>query len=523
MLMCSKHITAHSRLVMLDLISFVVLLALCLPCVHYFSKARTRRRLPLPPGPKPWPIFGNIFDLPKDKPWVTYREWSSDLIYLDLPQQPTVILNTSQAILDLMEGRSKLYADKPPMVMDELLNWDWNFAFMPYGSEWRATRRTFHQHFNQQAAQKYHPIQTREIRVFLKRVIAMSNENKILDSGVVSQTFAATILDIVYGMRIHDFSDEFVSLSRKAVECLVISRLPGVFWVEYFPWLRHLPSWLPFSSARRFAAQYRHLVDTAHHKAFDALQDTATNKAAAPSVATTLIHDLRNQPQDTEHYKQSERAARDATGVAYAAAVDTQYGVMLHFFLAMVAYPDVQKRAQEDLDFFVGPGRLPTFEDSASLPFIQAILLEVLRWHPIVPLGLPHRAFEDDEYRGYSIPAGTIVMANTWAMLHDPKDYPDPEAFNPDRFMRDGALNPEVRSPVAAFGYGRRICPGRHLATESLALMIASILHVFNVEPTEDDVSTGTTTGLFSYPEKIPCRLVPRSQAAVDLINAESS
>ncbi|KAJ3534316.1 hypothetical protein NM688_g7153 [Phlebia brevispora] len=281
---------------MLDLTSWIVLLALCLSSVLYLSKDRTRRRLPLPPGPKPWPIFGNIFDLPKDKPWVTYPSHlfplvGSDFIYLNLPHQPAIILNTSQAILDLMEGRSKLYADKPAMVMDELLGWEWNFAFMPYGSEWRATRRTFHQHFNQRAVQEYHPVQAREIRVFLRRVIAMSNGNKPLDSGVVSQTFAASILDIVYGMRIHDFSDEFVSLSRKAVECLVISRLPGVFWVEYFPWLRHLPSWLPFSSARRFARQYRDFVDAAHHKAFNALQN---NAAAAPSVATKLIRDLRN-------------------------------------------------------------------------------------------------------------------------------------------------------------------------------------------------------------------------------------
>lgn len=77
----------------------------------------------------------------------------------------------------------------------------------------------------------------------------------------------------------------------------------------------------------------------------------------------------------------------------------------------MGMYPQVQRKAQEELDFVVGPDRLPTFEDKGSLPYIEAIILECLRWMPVLPLGVPHRVLIEDEYRGYRIPKGTIIMA----------------------------------------------------------------------------------------------------------------
>lgn len=83
---------------------------------------------------------------------------------------------------------------------------------------------------------------------------------------------------------------------------------------------------------------------------------------------------------------------------------------MSTFFLAMVCTPDVQGKAQQELDSVVGMERLPTIEDMESLPYIQAILLEVARWMPALPMALPHRVLEDDEYKGYTIPRGALVM-----------------------------------------------------------------------------------------------------------------
>jgi cytochrome P450 len=127
------------------------------------------------------------------------------------------------------------------------------------------------------------------------------------------------------------------------------------------------------------------------------------------------------------------------------------------FFLAMVLNPKAMKKAQEELDRVVGKGELPDFSHKDNLPYIDALIKEVLRWSPPLPIALPNKAMKDDVYRGHFIPAGAIVIQNVWAVCRDPKIYPDPETFNPDRFLKDGKINPLVFNPEdRIFGTGRR-------------------------------------------------------------------
>ncbi|KAJ8079595.1 hypothetical protein PM082_011182 [Marasmius tenuissimus] len=96
---------------------------------------------------------------------------------------------------------------------------------------------------------------------------------------------------------------------------------------------------------------------------------------------------------------------------------------------------------------------------------------EIFRWQPAIPICVPHRSDKEDVYRGYRIPAGSIVLANIWYIISTTKSvYPDPFSFKPERFLTpDGKLNPDVQDPTQAFfGFGKRICPGRHMAQASV-------------------------------------------------------
>ena len=127
------------------------------------------------------------------------------------------------------------------------------------------------------------------------------------------------------------------------------------------------------------------------------------------------------------------------------------------FFLAMIFNPKAMKKAQEELDRVVGKGELPGFAHRGDLPYIDALIKEVLRWNPPVPSGVPVRAMQDDVYRGCFIPAGATVIGNVWAICQNPDVYPDPKSFNPDRFLKDGKINPLVLDPEdRIFGAGRR-------------------------------------------------------------------
>lgn len=135
---------------------------------------------------------------------------------------------------------------------------------------------------------------------------------------------------------------------------------------------------------------------------------------------------------------------------------------MCSFILAMALHPQIQKTAQKALDVSLG-GRLPDFSDYGNTPYIEALINEVLRWNPVAPVGIFHATSQDDAYRRYVIPKGSVVVPNIWAVLHDPEVYgAHPERFRPERFLTpEGAMNPKVPDTDAAFGYGRRICPGR--------------------------------------------------------------
>ena len=176
-----------------------------------------------------------------------------------------------------------------------------------------------------------------------------------------------------------------------------------------------------------------------------------------------------------------------------AAGSETTSTTLMWWALAMVAFPQVQRRAQAELDAVVGRTRLPTFADASHLPYVRAVIKEVLRWRPAVPLGVPHKATEDNWYDGMLIPKGATCVANVWQCNHDRAIFgDDADEFRPERHLDDkGELSP---GPVetnqeghSTFGFGRRICVGKHLANESLFIHTARILWAATLECVQDE------------------------------------
>ena len=179
----------------------------------------------------------------------------------------------------------------------------------------------------------------------------------------------------------------------------------------------------------------------------------------------------------------------------------------------MIAHPETQKRAQDELDVVVGRSRPPTFADAPNLPYIQALVKESLRWRPVLPMGIPHRTTEDDWYEGMFIPKGTICLANQWQCNLDPASYGDDASkFNPERFLDErGRLTSgpvETRSNGhSTYGFGRRACVGKHAANDTLFISMATVLWAMRLECPRDesgkavplDIDTTVDTGMVSY------------------------
>lgn len=222
------------------------------------------------------------------------------------------------------------------------------------------------------------------------------------------------------------------------------------------------------------------------------------------------------------------QAERDGTSIALRAAAslfgggaDTSVSVISSFYLAMALHPDAQRRGQAEIDGLTEGRRLPTLSDRPSLPYVDAIMREVMRWKPPTHMSVPHLSTEEEAYGNYVIPKGTIVMPNVWKMLHDPATFPAPEVFNPGRFLDDPIA---VKACSAIFGFGRRACPGVYFAESSMFIAIATSLatcHIANAvdmdgRPISKDVQY--TPGTISHPPPFQCEITYRSPHARELL-----
>ncbi|KAF8227089.1 cytochrome P450 [Tricholoma matsutake] len=150
------------------------------------------------------------------------------------------------------------------------------------------------------------------------------------------------------------------------------------------------------------------------------------------------------------------------------------------FLLALFLYPEFQKRAQEEMDLVVGDECLPELSDHPLLPLLESLIQESQRWCPTVPLGVPHYSMEDDVYEGMFIPKKLIIIANARGMALDKNIYADPFTFDPTCFLPQPLGRGELY-PSSNFGFGRRVCPGRHFAEESVWLAVAMMLATLTV------------------------------------------
>ncbi|TBU63498.1 cytochrome P450 [Dichomitus squalens] len=415
---------------------------------------------------------------------------------------------------------------------------------MPYGQWWRRHRRAFWQHFRPDAVLGYQQAQCQIARRFLRALL--QDPSELVEH--IQYTALGSLMKVIYDIDVVRETDfrTYSSVLHSVQEGVGEVFQPGSSLIEYFPVLRWLPSFLPGGSYVRRASKWRSSAYHLREEPFVRAQKTFQSVSSVAFLHRLLKRVAASASESAALVSEETEIAENVAAVSLSGTLPFTYSLLQAFFLAMSQHPDVVKKAQEELDSVVGNNRLPDFGDQDKLVYLTAIVKETLRWHVVVPFGVPHCTTRDDELRGYYVPANTVLLPNIWACLHDPEAYQDPEDFRPERFIRDGKLDPSVRDPSAfAFGFGRRrvVCPGRHFAEAALFINIASVLHVFDIGPPLDGagkpikIQYKMTNGFLSYastsesyvgmansprydryPEDCRCSIVPRSAQAERLI-----
>ncbi|KAI0056551.1 cytochrome P450 [Artomyces pyxidatus] len=503
----------------------LIALAASVLFIILFTQRWKRRALLLPPGPRPLPIFGNLFDVPKESSWLTYTEWAKtygDVMSLRVFGQVIVVLNSEKSAREFLEKRATIYSGRPALPFFELLKWsDWNMAFFSDTVLWRQRRRILDRGLRPSAAVQYWPIQQEKVHDFLK--ILLSNPEDFRQH--IKYLQGTIIMSSVYGYDVKDHNDTYL---RDAIDANLLGQkalLPGGIIVNSFPFLKHFPGWLPGMGFHALAREGERIGHDMLHRPFELVKDRMRSGTVRPCITQTNLLEL--EEANSADFKEAECAIAEAAGSLYLAGADTTAAAISTLFLALTLYPDVQRRAQVELDVITEGKRLPNYEDRNRLPYVGAVCKEVLRWRMVAPAGVPHTSTQDDVFEGYFIPKGTIVIANTWAILRDPNVFPDPDEFKPERFLTHSGQLRDDPTLTAVFGFGKRICPGRHLAEDTLSIVAASLLATYSIGKAKDAqgheiaVGRGYTGGIISSPKEFKCSIAPRSAAAKALIAAQ--
>ncbi|KZV82829.1 cytochrome P450 [Exidia glandulosa HHB12029] len=516
------------------------------------ARLTRRARRPLPPGPKPRWIVGNLFDMPSDSPWMRFAEWSElygEITYVEVFGQPIVILNSLSACKELLEKRGATSSGRPIGIMHELMNMHKvraGLTSMQDDPFWRYERRLTHAAFGPQSVQEYYPIQEAQSVRFLQKLL----EPDVNCKKELRYAIGQTLFEVAYGLSPEQYFDEFMEMSDTLLRSFLEATIPGRFLVETIPILRYFPSWLPGAGFKRYAEGVSKVSDRHSTIYFEMVKRAWVSlhfRIAAALMVTSLSIGTRDGSTLICVYS-TNMSAQGITLVPWIAGIDTTDQTVAKFMIAMQTHPDAQRKAQEELDRVVGTERLPTIADRDNLPYLHALIKEVLRWHPGVATGIPHRLTQDEVYKGsYLCPQSFIPRfsqrcRNIARQANDGTLLTRPDEFIPERFLDTDPGFESLPDPSEiVFGFGRRICPGRHVADGTVFLMISRLLATYWISSPQDNNGQCTDVHIdwsgvdavryvpmvclqheahdrASYPNPMAPRFTPRSPGTIDLI-----
>jgi len=224
--------------------------------------------------------------------------------------------------------------------------------------------------------------------------------------------------------------------------------------------------------------------------------------------------------QDPDMNAEERYLLRNAGASIYGGGIESVSSSLSTFLLLISRYPEIQRQAQEQIDFVLGDSALPTLADRSRLPLVDAILKECLRMIPPAPLSGARVSNKDDVYEGYRLPKGSVVYINLYRIFHNPKLYKHPEVFNPLRFIDNPESEPDPFKLV--FGFGKRICPGQCLSENTLFVVLAMCLAVLEMKCPKEDEQEGLpecTTGAFTQAGEFRCQFRCRNSKRKELID----
>nr|AAS48419.1 flavonoid 3'-hydroxylase [Allium cepa] len=460
------------------LLLLTIFLALLLYLFFFVAKKHEGKRVP---GPKGWPILGNLPQLGA-KPHQSLCELSrtyGPLFGLRFGYVDVVVAASADVAEQFLRVHDVNFSNRPPNSGAEHIAYNYqDLVFAPYGPRWRMLRKLCALHlFSPKALEDLSPVRSLEVATLANTLYlrAQSDQPTVNLAQMLTTCTTNALSKAMMGRRVFVNETTDTETSKFKDMVLEIMSLAGVFNVgDFVPWLR------PFDLQR----VVRKMKDV--HARFDSFLDKVIAEHRMVDNAHDLLSLLIRSKDDVDNdgVKLTNTDIKALLLNLFTAGTDTSSSTVEWALSEMIRHPDALKRAQRELDEVVGRDRLVSETDIRSLPYIQAIVKETFRLHPSTPLSLPRISSEACTVNGYLIPKNTTLLVNVWAISRDPGVWKEPLEFRPERFLGGGGYETvDLKGndfELIPFGAGRRVCAGLSLGLRMVQFLTATLVHGFD-------------------------------------------
>ncbi|KAM2653954.1 hypothetical protein EV2_025521 [Malus domestica] len=473
------------------------------------SRRRLRHpKLNLPPGPKPWPIIGNL-NLISHLPHRSVHELAlkyGPIMQLKFGSYPVVVGSSVEMAKAFLKTHDVTFSGRPKFAAGKHTTYNYSdITWSPYGPYWRQARKMcITELFSNKRLESYEYIRREEMSALLKGLYDSSNSNVLLKDHL-STVSLNVISRMVLGKKYTDETkDAIVSPDefKKMLDELFL--LSGVLNIgDSIPWL-------DFLDLQGYIKRMKTLSKKLDRFLEHVLDEHITKREVGGKdfVAKDMVDVLLQLADDPNLEVKLERHGVKAftqdliAGGTESSAVTVEWAIS-----ELLRKPDIFKKAAEELDRVIGRDRWVEEKDIVNLPYVDAIAKETMRLHPVAPMLVPRQTREDCQVAGYDIPKGTRALVSVWTIGRDPELWDNPEQFFPERFLGKDIDVKGQDFELLPFGSGRRMCPGYNLGIKVIQSSLANLLHGFTwrlpYNMKKEDLSMEEVFGL-STPKKTP-------------------
>ncbi|MED6194257.1 hypothetical protein PIB30_026769 [Stylosanthes scabra] len=468
--------------------------------ISYLLKKSHDKKPKLPPGPKPWPIVGNLPEMLSNKPeyqWIhkLMQDMNTEIACIRLLGNVHVIpVSCPNLALEFLRKHDAVFASRPKNIFSDLVSGGYlTTVLVPFGEQFKKMKKILvnellspkrHQWFQDKRDQEANNL------MFYVYNESKNNNNNNVNVRVATQHYCCNVIrKMIFNKRYFGDGRNNINIIEGGPGLEEVEYVDAVFCLvfhvfrfcvsDYFPWLRGLDLDGQESKVKEALRIVKKYHDPIIEERIKQWNDGFKSEQEDFLDVLISLKDPNNKPFLTPEEIKAQIIE------LMIAVVDNPSNAAEWALAEMINQPELLQRATEEVDNVVGRERMVQESDIPKLNYIKACLREAFRLHPIVTFNAPHVSMEDTIIGGeYLIPKGSLVLLDRHLLGRNPKIWNEPHKFDPQRHLinskgRDKVILTEPDLRFVSFSIGRRGCPGVTLGTTMVVMLFARLIHGF--------------------------------------------